>query len=123
MKDFEIKFIIDDEEVGSSVLTVLNGELHTSSAEDEFYSVIRKNSKSLIEKAEELEREKIIDNLTKEKEEILKDEHSKNYIGTDDDMPDAYEDWLMGLSLKELKDYLKDDSLDLEIKSIKEENI
>lgn len=49
----------------------------------------------------------IIDNLTIEQEDKLKVAHAKDYHGTDDDMPDAFEAWLMDLSLEELKSLLK----------------
>jgi hypothetical protein len=51
----------------------------------------------------EEEREHIIDNLTHEQEDKLKEAHAKDYHGTDDDMSDAYEAWLMDLDLAELK--------------------
>lgn len=51
----------------------------------------------------EEEREHLIDNLTKEQEDKLKEAHAKDYYGTDDNMPDAYESWLEDLSLEDLK--------------------
>lgn len=48
----------------------------------------------------------IVDHLTKEQEEILKDIHALDYHGTDDDMPDAYENWLADLTSQEIKKYL-----------------
>ena len=34
-------------------------------------------------------------------EDFLKDKHSENYTGTDDDMPDNYENWLSSLEIDE----------------------
>lgn len=31
----------------------------------------------------------------------LREEHSKNYMGTDDDMPETFEKWLSDLSIDE----------------------
>lgn len=46
-----------------------------------------------------METEKIIeDNL-----ELLQDIHAKNYIGTDDDMPESFNHWVSGFSLEELQ--------------------
>lgn len=56
--------------------------------------------------ADDLEHEAIIDCLTSDQEEKLKEVHAKNYMGTDDNMPEAYERWLMGLSNAELKSIL-----------------
>lgn len=52
-------------------------------------------------------KERIIDNLTKEQEETLRNIHAENYSGTDDDMPDDYENWLMDLHLMDLQAYLE----------------
>lgn len=106
-KDFKIEFLIDGRNVGSSYVSISNGELRTEAAEEEFYAVLRKNAKSLIQEVEDLERSEIIDNLTDDQETKLKDEHAKDYHGTDDDMPDAYEGWLENLSLDEMKQILK----------------
>lgn len=120
----ELKFILDGIEVGSANLIVHDRKVLTENAEEEFYAILRKNEKSIIEDVENEERENIIDNLTKDQETILKDIHAKDYTGLDDDMADDYEDWLMDLSLEDLRKYLKDDSgVDLEIKSIREENL
>ena len=35
-------------------------------------------------------------------EEALQEEHSKNYMGTDDDMPDKFENWLANLEQDDL---------------------
>ena len=51
--------------------------------------------------------EQIIDNLTKEQEDTLRDIHAENYSGTDDDMPEAYEKWLMDLTVMDLESYLE----------------
>ena len=35
--------------------------------------------------------------------ELLQDIHAKNYNGTDDDMPEKFNDWVSGFSLEELQ--------------------
>lgn len=107
MKEYQVEFLIDGNKVGSSSITVEDGKLAVEAATDEFFAVLRKNERSLIAKAENDEAQEIIDNLTPEQEDKLKEAHAKDYIGTDDDMPDAFEDWLMNLSLSEIKDALK----------------
>ena len=74
-----------------------------SGAEESFYKALRYSRQQLLEE----EREYIIDNLTNAQEDLLKEAHAADYHGTDDDMPDAYEAWLMDLSLDELKQILK----------------
>lgn len=54
-----------------------------------------------------MNKEQIIDNLTPEQEALLRDEHMQGYIGTDDDAPDDFENWLMELSEEELKEIIK----------------
>jgi hypothetical protein len=44
-------------------------------------------------------------NLEKEFEEFLQDKHGKQYVGTDDNMPDDYEEWLSRLDIQEVIDY------------------
>lgn len=34
-------------------------------------------------------------------EDFLRDKHAEHYTGTDDDMPDKYEDWLSLLEIDE----------------------
>jgi len=107
-KEYLITFNIEGIGGGSSYITVEDGKLSTISAEDEFYSILRKVEKAMIKDAEDEERSSIIDTLTKEQEEKLKEAHMKQYIGTDDDAPDDYEDWLTNdLSLDDLKLILK----------------
>ncbi len=49
-----------------------------------------------------------MNHLTKEQEEKLQEAHYKQADGVlDDDMPDDYENWLMDLSLEEIKDIIK----------------
>jgi len=50
----------------------------------------------------------IIDHLTSEQEQHLMDIHGENYIGTDDDMPDNFEKWLMNLTVFDLDYYLEE---------------
>ena len=106
-KDFEIEFLINGVKCGNSYLTVMDGKLLTEGAEEEFYAVLRKNEKSLLQEAAGEERSNIIDHLTSEQEDKLKEAHAKEYHGTDDDMPDAFESWLEDLWLDELKTILK----------------
>ncbi len=35
-------------------------------------------------------------------EDYLRDVHGDGYMGTDDDMPDAYENWLCGLDVEQV---------------------
>lgn len=98
-----VEFVEGGQVIGSGTLFTIGGKLDTTNLEDEFFKTIRKNEKSWLAEAEEEEHEKIIDSLTPEDEEKLKEEHAKNYHGLDDDMPDAYEDWLEDLSVDELK--------------------
>src|SRR5438876_3524827 len=95
----EIEFLIDGVPSGSATLIIEDGKMDTSIAEEEFYKILRRNSKDLLEE----EREYILENLTKEQEDKLKNAHANDYHGTDDDMPDAYDGWLMDLSLEDLK--------------------
>lgn len=95
----KIEFIIDGSPAGSATLFIENGEIDTTNAEDKFWKAVRFDRDQLIED----EKEHIIDNLTDKEEDKLKEAHADVYIGTDDDIPDAYEDWLMDLSLDELK--------------------
>lgn len=53
------------------------------------------------------ELETIIDNLTFEQEEILTNEHHKNYHGCKEDWEDSFNRWLMNLTLDEIKEILK----------------
>lgn len=55
---------------------------------------------------DESQKSDIIDKLTHAQEDILKEAHAKDYHGTDDDMPDAYEAWIENLTLEELKSFL-----------------
>lgn len=55
------------------------------------------------EAQEEEKKSNIVENLTSAQDDMLKEEHAKYYHGTDDEMPDAYEDWLMNLSSDEIE--------------------
>lgn len=103
MKDFEMTFTINGKDVGIAFLGVENGKLHTEAAEEQFYAILRKNEKSLIEEAGEEEKGDIVDKLTPAQEEKIKETHAKDYHGTDDNMVDAYEDFLQGLTVEDLK--------------------
>ena len=101
--DFEIEFVINGVTCGSGTLMVRDGVLLDDDATDAFFATLRKNATSLIEEAKDEEKAWIVDNLTPEQEDKLKEAHAKDYHGTDDDMPDDYEDWLIDLSLEEIK--------------------
>lgn len=114
MKDFEIKKDLDVEIridgmplQGMSTIFVRDGKVDYSNAEEHFYEIMRKWEKDWIKEATEETKEKIIDNLTTEQEDKLKEAHAKNYTGTDDDMGDEYENWLMELDYDDLVRILK----------------
>lgn len=44
-----------------------------------------------------------IDKIIEDNLELLQDIHAKNYIGTDDDMPESFNHWVSGFSLEELQ--------------------
>lgn len=90
----------------SFVLTVEDGKLDTNSAEEEFYKFLRHNEKTVLEESEEWNHDRIISHLNHKEEELLKEEHAKDYHGVDDDMGDAYESWLENLSVKELEEII-----------------
>lgn len=101
--ELKMEFKIDDKTFGSGTIIVENGKVITSVVEDEFYDTLRKNEKSWLAQAEMEERDAIADHLTDEQEELLKEEHAKDYHGTDDDMPDSYDDWLGSLDLADYR--------------------
>jgi hypothetical protein len=41
-------------------------------------------------------------------EEYLREIHAEDYSGTDDDMPDAYEDWVSNLDAQEMFEYAEE---------------
>lgn len=47
----------------------------------------------------ELNREKLV----YENEELLREIHANSYNGTDDDMPDAFDNWLCNLDITDLQ--------------------
>lgn len=106
MRRYEIDFVIDGQKVGGSSIDIEDGRMSTESAEDEFYAVLRKSQKFLIKQADEEEKSDLIDSLTPQQEERLKEVHMQTYTGTDDDAPDAYEAWLEELDCETLKKYL-----------------
>lgn len=55
-----------------------------------------------LEEDDEIVKERIIDNLTEEQENKLKEDYSKSYTGLDDDMSDKFEAWLFELTLEDL---------------------
>lgn len=58
------------------------------------------------EKELEDKKEKLIDGLSPEDEELLQEAHAEHYTGTDDDMPDWFERYLENLSYQELVDII-----------------
>lgn len=46
--------------------------------------------------------ENIVDKLSEEQIDTLQDIHAEGYNGTDDDMPEAFENWLSNLSDDEI---------------------
>lgn len=48
----------------------------------------------------------LLEQLIADNEGKLQDIHAKNYIGTDDDMSDAFDNWLSDLSLEEVCEML-----------------
>lgn len=99
----QIEFMIDGQLAGSATLFIENGQIDTSYAEERFWKAVRYSHAELLD----MEHEQIVDNLTKEQEEKLKEAHAQVYHGTDDDMPDAFDEWLVELPLEELKEILK----------------
>lgn len=95
----EITFLLDGVECGKSFLTIEDGKMYTDAAEEEFYKVLRRNSKDL----EEEEKEYLLDNLSKEQEEKLGAAHMKDYHGDKDHWEDSFERFLEDISLAELK--------------------
>ena len=58
-------------------------------------------------KQTELYNENLLEQLITENEDLLQDIHAENYMGTDDDMPDAFENWITNLTLEEVQVYIK----------------
>lgn len=107
--DREVEIRVNGESLqGISNIFIVDGKLDYSSAEEHFYEIMRKWESDWLKEAEAEEKEFIIDHLTDAQEIVLKDAHAKEYHGTDDDMPDAYEDWLMDLDLDSLKTIIHD---------------
>lgn len=104
--DKDIEFYIGGVKVGGSTITVSQGEIDTSGAEDEFFAILRKHEPSIIEEGNDYEKGYIVEHLTPAQEELLKTAHMAQYHGTDDDAPDDYEDWMMNLTAQELKSEL-----------------
>lgn len=51
--------------------------------------------------------EPLVNRLSPNDEQKLMAAHAKDYHGTDDDMPDAYEAWLMDLEDSEILEIIK----------------
>jgi len=52
------------------------------------------------------ENDALLEQLIQDNEGKLQDIHAKNYMGTDDDMPDEFDNWLADLSVQEVCDML-----------------
>ena len=57
-----------------------------------------------------MNKEEIIENLTQEQEDILQSNFAEegDYMGCDDDMPDAFDNWLEGLEVDKLIGRMKE---------------
>lgn len=53
------------------------------------------------------ELEEYREKLINENEDQLRDIHAVDYMGTDDDMPEAFEAWLENLTVMDLESYLQ----------------
>ena len=103
MKSFEIEIRLNGLVQTGQVVVQDDGTINSEDAEEGFGKLLRRSKDFLIADAEE----QLISDLTKEQENKLKDIHAKNYSGTDDNMSDEYESWLMSLTYAELISYLK----------------
>ena len=107
-KELEVQILVDGQALqGTSFITVENGKVDYSGAEEHFYEIMRKWERSWIEEEIADERYEILHNLTPEQNKILEAEHAKNYSGQDDDMEADYEVWLENIDNDELKIILK----------------
>lgn len=68
--------------------------------------IIKSVYEKLVAKNTEDEKESIIENLTDKQTELLQNKHAEDYMGTDDDMPDSFEEYLVNISLEDLKNIL-----------------
>jgi DNA polymerase III delta subunit len=66
---------------------------------DEFQKVIDQDPMEMLTKQEEDTTEFIDNNIEK-----LQDIHADGYMGTDDNMPDAFNSWVTNFSLQELQE-------------------
>lgn len=105
----EIEFMIDGQLCGSGTLFIENGEVDTTNAEEKFWRAVRFNKQDLIAE----EQSGIIDNLTSEQEDKLKDACMKDYHGDKEHWEDAYESFIEYLSLDELKDILATNKIEV----------
>lgn len=106
MKEYVIRFSIEGFGSSESFVTVEDGTFNTASAEEQFYSFLRKNEKVIIRDAEDEERDQIINNLTSAQEVTLAEECMKTYHGDKEHWEYSYEAWLEELSTSELKTIL-----------------
>lgn len=100
IRDDMAKLVLFIQENAAKTVFVDMDEAQTADKIARYLNVYNKEEIEQDAKAE------IVDNLTKEDEEKLKDAHAEDYNGLDDDMPDAYEDWLMDLTSDELRTIL-----------------
>lgn len=106
MKEYLVIFRIEGIGVSESFITVENGKLHTEAAEEQFFALLRKSEKALLQDAEDDEKSGIMERLTPDQDDILKEEFARTFTGLDDDMPDSYEDFLQDILVKDLKKML-----------------
>ncbi len=56
---------------------------------------------------EDYDKDEVMDNLMESDIEKLSAKHAEDYHGLDDNMPDAFENWLTNLTSKEILDIIK----------------
>ena len=105
------------------VVSVTDGKLDTDSVEEEFYKFLRHNEKSILEDAADWEKDRIISHLNHAEENHLREAHMEQYHGTDDDSVDDYENWLVDLTLDELKEILDTEILNESNRQISNDKI
>jgi hypothetical protein len=103
-KEFNFEIKIDGGMVKTGFITIHDdGTYDTSDAEESFFKALRQQEKFLKQDAFEEFKEKLI----AENEDRLQEIHAENYMGTDDDMPDEFDNWICDLDYGELKELLK----------------
>ena len=49
----------------------------------------------------------VLENLIEDNIDKLQEVHAEGYVGTGDDMPDAFDNWVSGLTIEEVEGYIK----------------